>query len=143
MGEQFQHDLKGSERFGSPVDGNEGKEAMLDLVPLAGRRRIMSHGDRELFLIRQFLKLFLPEAISGPIGTTPISRDQQFLFAWIKRFATAVPPPSDALHSKLRSIMIDTHVDEALVVDQIIDAIGHGFAISQRKKIIHIHARLL
>ena len=40
-------------------------------------------------------------------------------------------------------MMIDAHVDEALVVDQIIDAIGHGFAISKRKKIIHLHARLL
>ncbi len=58
MREQFQHDLKRGERFGSPVDGNEGKESMLNLVPLAGRGWIMSHGDRELFGVGQFLELF-------------------------------------------------------------------------------------
>ena len=71
MRDQLQHDFKGGERFGSPVDGNEGKESMLNLVPLAGGRRIMSYGDREVFFIGQFLQLFLPEPISGPIGAPP------------------------------------------------------------------------
>src|SRR6266516_4062884 len=78
MREQFQYDLKRDERFGSPVDGNEGKESMLNLVPLAGGRWIMSHRDREAFLVGKFLEFLLPKTISCPIRATPIRRDQQF-----------------------------------------------------------------
>ena len=35
MGEQLKYDLKRSEGFRPPVDGNERKEAMLDLIPRA------------------------------------------------------------------------------------------------------------
>lgn len=33
MRDELKNDLKGGERSGSPIDGNEGKESMLDLVP--------------------------------------------------------------------------------------------------------------
>jgi hypothetical protein len=33
MGNQLQDDLQRGEWFGSPIDGNEGKEPMFDLVP--------------------------------------------------------------------------------------------------------------
>src|SRR5712692_9313170 len=55
MREQFKNDLKGGERFGAPVDGNEGEEPMFDLVPFAGCRRIMTHRDAEMFFIGQLL----------------------------------------------------------------------------------------
>ena len=34
MGNQLQDDLQRGEWFGPPIDGNEGKKPMLDLVPL-------------------------------------------------------------------------------------------------------------
>src|ERR1700747_35540 len=43
-----------------PVDGDEGEETMLDLVPLAGAGRQVANRDRQLELVRQFLKLDLP-----------------------------------------------------------------------------------
>jgi hypothetical protein len=58
MRDEFENDLKGGEGFGSPVDGNEGKQAMFNFVPLAGRRWVMNYRDRELFLVGQFLELF-------------------------------------------------------------------------------------
>lgn len=143
MREQFKHDLKGGEGFGSPVDGNEGKESMFNLVPFAGGRRIMSHGDHQLFFIGQFLQLFLPEPISCPLGATSIGCDQQLLFSWIEHFATALPPPSDALHRKLGRIMVNPNIDKPALVDQILDAIGHRFAIGQGKKVVHIDAGVL
>ena len=143
MREQFQYDLKRDERFGSPVDGNEGKESMLNLVPLAGGRWLMSHRDREAFLVGKFLEFLLPKTISCPIRATPIRRDQQFVVIAIERFAKVSPPSSDTLHCKLSRIMIDAHVHKAMLVDQIIDAIGHRFALSQRKKVIHVDAGLL
>ncbi len=61
----------------------------------------------------------------------------------IECFAATLPPSSDALHGKLSGIMIDTHVDKATLMDQIVDAIGHRFAISQGMEVIHIHIGML
>src|ERR1019366_4842602 len=143
MRNQLKNHLQRREGFGSPVDGNERKESMFDLVPFAGSRRIMNHGDRELLFIGEVLKLFLPETISCPIGATPISRDQYLLFAWIECFTRLLPPSPDAFHRELSGIMIDPDVDEATLVDQIINAIGHRFAVSERKKVVDIHAGIL
>ena len=54
-----------------------------------------------------------------------------------------LPPPSDALHGKLGSLMIDPDIDEATVVGQVIDAIRNSFPISNGEVIIHIHGRHL
>src|SRR5260221_1574055 len=131
MRKQFQHDFKRSEGLGSPIDGNEGKESMFDLVPLTGRRGIMSHRDGELFFSGQFLELFLPQPLSCSIGTASISRDQQCLFPRIEPFATALPPPSDTLNGKLGGIMIDAHIHQPTVVDHIIDSIIASTAYTQ------------
>src|SRR6266705_6499967 len=41
MRDEFKNDLKGGEGLGSPVDGNESKKPMFNLIPFAGSRRIM------------------------------------------------------------------------------------------------------
>lgn len=38
--------------------------------------------------------------------------------------------------------MVDAHVDEAALVDQVSDAIRHRFAVGQRQKVVHMHAGL-
>ena len=92
---------------------------MVDLVPFAGGRRIMHHGDRQLFLMGQVLELFLPQPISHPIGVASISGDQQFLLVRIERFATLLPPPSDTLDGKLGGLMVDADIDKAALLDQV------------------------
>src|SRR5579859_2161080 len=131
MRDQFKHDLKGGEGFGPPVDGNEGKELMFNFIPFTGRRRIMSHGNRQMFFIGKFLQLFLPEPISCPVGATPISSNQQLLFARIEPFATGLPPPSNTLYRELGGIMIDADIDKSTLVNEIIHPIRDGLAISQ------------
>jgi hypothetical protein len=42
------NDLKRGERCGSPVNRNEGKELVFNLVPFECGRRIMGHGDGKL-----------------------------------------------------------------------------------------------
>ena len=71
MRNQFQDDLQRGKGFGPPVERNEGKESMLNLVPLAGGRWIMRNRNGETFFISQFLELFLPEAVSCPVGAPP------------------------------------------------------------------------
>ncbi len=46
-----------------PIDRNKGKQSMFDLVPFAGRRRIMHNGQCQLLFISQFLEFLLPEGI--------------------------------------------------------------------------------
>ncbi len=128
MRDELKNDLKGGEGFGSPIHGNERKESMLDLVPFTGRRWIMSHSDRETGLVSQLLQLLLPQPIFRPIGATSIRSTEQLLLPGIERFATALPPSSDALDSELSRLMINAHIDEPTVVYQIVDARGHGFA---------------
>src|SRR5690349_4910106 len=60
MRDQLKHDFQGGQGFGTPVDGNEGEEAMLDKIPFTGGWWIMGNGNGKLFFIRQFLQLLLP-----------------------------------------------------------------------------------
>jgi hypothetical protein len=87
---------------------------MLDLVPFAGGRRIMHNRDRKLFVIGQILQLLLSQAISHAIGTAPISCDQQRLLARIECFTPLLPPPSDAFHCELRSLVINPKHSQSL-----------------------------
>ena len=82
----------------------------------------MGYGDRELFFIRQDLQGFLPQLVAHAEAASPISRDQQFVRLGIEPFAARLPPPSDTLHRKLRRLVIDADIHEALVMHQIIDA---------------------
>ena len=128
MRDQLNDGFQRGKRCGTPVDGNERKEAMLDLVPFAGGRRIMRHGDRELFFIGQGLQGLLPQLVAHPEAFAPIGGDQEFVCLGIEPFAAVLPPPPDTLHRKLRRLMIDAHIHEALVMHQIIDAVRDGTA---------------
>jgi hypothetical protein len=90
----------------------------------------MGHGDREVFFIRQGLQGLLPPFIAHPIAASPISRDQQFVRLGIEPFAARLPPPSDTLYRKLGRLMIDADIHEALLMHEIIDPRGDGFALS-------------
>ena len=129
MGNQFQHHCQRSKRIGTPIDGDEGKEAVLDLVPFTGRRRIMRHGDGDVCVSRQFLQFLHPQPISDPVGAASICRDQQVLLAWIERFAPLLPPSSDTLHGKFGGVVIDADIDKPTVVNQIVDSVRDGFDI--------------
>jgi hypothetical protein len=71
MRDQLNDRFQRGERFGTPVDGNERKEAMFDRVPFAGGRRIMRHGDRELFFIGQALQAFFHSLLRTPLLPPP------------------------------------------------------------------------
>src|SRR5712691_7449358 len=85
------------EWFGTPVDGKASKEALLDLVPFAGRRGIMRHADRELFFSSQGLQGFLPQLVTHAIAACSLSADEQFVRLRIQPLAAALAAPPDAL----------------------------------------------
>src|SRR6266568_2442411 len=53
--DELDDDLMADERFAAPVAGDEREEAMLDLVPFAGARRQMTHGDGYAEFVGQLL----------------------------------------------------------------------------------------
>src|SRR2546421_11572243 len=55
MRDQLNDGFQRRERLGTPIDGNEGKEALLDLDPFAGGRRRRWHATVALFFISQAL----------------------------------------------------------------------------------------
>ena len=67
------------ERGPSPVHGDVGEQAMLDLIPLARARRKVAHRDREPGAIRQPLQFPFPEPEAGAVTPTSIRGDQQRL----------------------------------------------------------------
>jgi hypothetical protein len=67
----------------------------------------MSQGDAQVFLIGQFLQLFLPQSVSHSIGAAPVCRDEQRLLVRVKLLTTGLPPSADALHSELSGVMVD------------------------------------
>src|SRR5215469_5474831 len=143
MRNQLNHGFKRRKRLPTPIDGNIGKESMLDLVPFACGWRQMANGNSQTRLIGQVLYLLFPEPIARPVRATTISHDQEFCTGWIQFAANALPPPSDALDRKLGGLMVNPHVDEAAILQQIIDPIGDRFAISDGEVIIDVDRRLL
>src|SRR5437763_14929444 len=98
MRNQLNNGFKRPERLPTPIDGNVGKEPMLDLVPFTGGPRQVANGNGQTGLIGQVLQLLLPQPIACAIRATTISHDQQFFTAWIEFAATALLPPSYALY---------------------------------------------
>src|ERR1700738_5044586 len=58
----------GDEWLGAPVLADKGKEAVLDLVPLAGAGRQVADHDVEAELVSQLLQLALPEPHPRPVA---------------------------------------------------------------------------
>ena len=122
-----------------PVGTHQVKHAMLNQVPFGSAGRIMRDCDNQAGLVSQTLQAHFPQAPSIAVGPTAIGLDQQVGFAWIKHTAHFQPPRPDGGYRKLGGIVRRAHHDETLVMTDVIDAIGNGFALGQVQKVVHIH----
>src|SRR5579872_2097769 len=77
------------------------------------------------------------------IGTASISHNQEILTHGIEVLSYVLPPASNTLHGKLRSLMVDTSSDTPLVLHQIIDARGNRFPVCDRVVVIGIDEGVL
>ena len=68
--------LVAHKRLAAPVLGDERKQPMLDLVPLAGSRRKVADGDRQGDLVGEALQFGFPQpkAIVDPMSRTVFPR---------------------------------------------------------------------
>ena len=60
MRDEFNNCFQGDQRFGTPIEGDVGKEPMFDLVPFTGSWGEMAYRDAEPGLVGKLLHLALP-----------------------------------------------------------------------------------
>ena len=53
-----------------------------------------------------------------------------------------IPPTPDTLDGKLGGVMVKAHIDKALILDEVIYAIRHGFAIGQPQVVVDVDRAL-
>ena len=127
------------QRVTGPVSPNQIEHAMLNQVPFGSASRIMRDRDNQTELIGQMLQANFPQPPPPASGTTAIGLDQQVGFSRIEQTPHFQPPSPDRRHRKLGGIMRDAHPNVALVVTNVIDAVGDDFALGRVQKVVHIH----
>src|SRR5712691_13548929 len=101
--DQIDDDAIADERAGAPVLADEGEEAVLDLVPLAGARRQVVDGDVEADLVGEPLQLAFPQAHTRSIAAAapglrrgmcgwPPTRKQKLRWMCASRLQSCVRP---------------------------------------------------
>src|SRR5271157_4864447 len=88
---------------------------MLDLVPLAGPRGIMTDRHVQARLVCPTLQFHLPQPKAIAITAPAVSTNQHTLCPSIKGVAHLSPPTTNALHGKTRRVMGTAHGHPPLI----------------------------
>ena len=99
---------------------------MLNLVPLAGPRWIMTNGYIQSRLIGPPLQLHFPEPKAIAIAAPAVGTNQDPLRLGIEWAPHLSPPTANALHGKTGCVMRTTHGHPPQVVLLIVDPTRHG-----------------
>lgn len=89
---------------------------MFNLVPFAGARWEVAHGDRQLEFIRQVLQLVFSQTEPVSIAAATIGRDQQTLDLGLVATPFGAPPTSNGCHGELPRIVIRPDDDVTRIV---------------------------
>src|ERR1700730_8562642 len=95
------------EGLGAPVLADEGEEAVLDFVPLAGAGWQVTDGDVEGEVVGQLRQLAFPQPSPRAIAAPAIGGDQQSGCLGIARPTDGEPPLADAIDSKRGRVMVN------------------------------------
>src|SRR6476646_378594 len=130
----------GGQRAAAPVLRDVTEQAMLDLVPLRGPRRIVMDVERKPRLVGELLQLGLPEPHAGPVRAAAVRRDRQLFHARITRVPHALEPGADRCHGELGRVGRDPDTDKAFVGGDIVDAVRHDLAERLVLEVVDPHA---
>src|SRR2546426_1268112 len=112
----------------APVQADEREEAMLDLVPLARPRRVVTDRDRHRDLIGERLQAELPGAQFWAVAAAAVGADQESPRGSIEAPAVQSPPAANTLDRKLGGVVADADIHHGPVPRNVIGAVGHNLA---------------
>src|SRR3954454_21381125 len=98
---QAHDDFQGFERYSLPVAGDVAEEPVLDLVPLAGARWVVTDLDLEARLIGELLQCPTPQPRSWAVAAATVGGDQQAFRAPMALSPQPFPPAADRCHGEL------------------------------------------
>ena len=113
---------------------------MFDLIPLAGARREMTHGQRPPRFVGELLQLPFPQAQARPVAAARVRRDEHGVGLRVQVAAFRTPSAADGGHRKRAGVMVRPHVDEALVAPHVVDAVGIRARHLGTREIVALHA---
>src|ERR1700730_9325203 len=113
------------EWLGTPVLADEGEEAVLNLVPLAGAGRQVADRNVEVELVGQRLPFAFPQPPRGAIAAASIGGDQQSGYFGIASPTDGEPPLADAIDGEGGRVMVDADTYPSGIGGKVIDTIGH------------------
>src|SRR6202011_5823398 len=123
------------ERPGAPVLADEGEEAALDFVPLAGAGWQVADDDVEAEFVGQLLQFAFPElhprAVAAPAPSLRWGRrggDQQSGCLGIARPTDGAPPLADAIDGERGRVMVDADTHPTTIGGEVVDPVRHRTA---------------
>src|SRR6059058_5884984 len=111
---------------------------MLNLVPLARPRGVMTDGDIQSRLVGPPLQLHLPEPKTIPVAAPAIGANQDRFRPGIERGSHLAPPPANALHGKAGGVMRTAHGHPSQVVLEIVDPTRYRLGDVRIGEVMHI-----
>ena len=128
-GDEFDDDLVGEQGLSSPVSGYEGKEPVLDPVPLGSARRQMADDQSEAGRVGEPLELGLPQPAAGAVAAAAIGGDDQAVGGRITYFAHLLPPSADCVDGKGGGVVIDPNTHPPAIRADVVDPVRSRTAI--------------
>src|SRR5262245_37005623 len=101
---------------------------MFDLVPFAGSRWKVANSQGQAQIVGQILQGHLPQARTVAVAAAAIRCDEDLAGTRETLAAHVLPPALDGARGELRRVAMDPHTHPTLVVGQVIDSVGDGFA---------------
>src|ERR1039457_1017523 len=122
-----------------PIWGNAREEAVFDLVPLAGTRGKMTHGDGQSRFIRELLQFQFPQPDTGAIAPATVRGNQEAGCIRVCLLPHGSPPAANALDRELCRVMVHADTDPAGIEADVVDSVGSGMAEFRNREIVDAH----
>lgn len=119
------------------------EQSMLNLVPFAGARRIVTHFNRQSCFVGQMLKFVFPKLIAMAVACTAVRRDQKTLWFRVPLLTKLSPPAANRFDRKFTCIATDANRNPGLVGINIVDAVGNRLAELLVRKIVCVDLKRL
>ena len=126
--DQVHHNLERLERNAPPVSGDVAEQAVFDLVPFAGARRIVADLDSEASLVGKSLEFETPQPCSWAVAPAAVSGNQKPRGVRESLLPQPLPPQQNRSGRELRRVVTDSDTDKRFVVLQVVHAIRNRFA---------------